>query len=88
SLGTLVLPLQKAFGWSRPDLQIAISFMSGGVVVASQLAGWANLRWGLRRMALISLAALALTLFAITLIPSAIGWLYLLYFLAPITGTG
>ncbi|MDY0748163.1 MFS transporter [Paucibacter sp. R3-3] len=88
SLGTLVLPLQKAFGWSRPDLQIAISFMSGGVVVASQLAGWANLRWGLRRMALFSLVALALALFAITLIPNAIGWLYLFYFLAPIAGTG
>ena len=25
---TLVLPLQKAFGWSRGDLQVAISFMS------------------------------------------------------------
>jgi MFS family permease len=86
--GTLVLPLQKAFGWSRGDLQVAISFMSGGVVVASQIAGWCNLRWGLRRMALVSLVALALALCAITLVQGSIGWLYLAFFLAPIAGTG
>jgi MFS family permease len=86
--GTLVLPLQKAFGWSRGDLQLAISFLSGGVVVASQLAGWCNLRWGLRRMTLISLLALGLALFATTVVSGSIGWFYLAYFLAPIAGVG
>ena len=86
--GTLVLPLQKAFGWSRGDLQVAISFMSGGVVVASQIAGLCNQRWGMRRMALVSLAALALALWAVTLVDGAIGWFYLAFFLAPIAGTG
>lgn len=92
SFGTLVLPLQKAFGWERGDLQLAISCMSGGVVVASQLAGWCNLRWGMRRMALVSLVALALALvvipFALSSVGGSIGWLYLAYFLAPIAGTG
>ncbi|OYU72456.1 MAG: MFS transporter, partial [Burkholderiales bacterium PBB5] len=86
--GTLVLPLQQAFGWSRADLQVAISFMSGGVVVASQLAGWCNQRWGMRRMTLLSLVALALALFATTQVRGAIGWFYLAYFLAPIAGVG
>jgi MFS family permease len=86
--GTLVLPLEKAFGWSRGDLQLAISCLSGGVVVASQLAGWCNLRWGLRRMALISLLALGLALFATTLVGGSIGWFYLAFFLAPIAGVG
>jgi MFS family permease len=86
--GTLVLPLQKAFGWSRGDLQLAISCLSGGVVVASQLAGWCNLRWGLRRMTLISLLALGLALFATTVVSGSIGWFYLAYFLAPIAGVG
>jgi len=86
--GTLVLPLQKAFGWSRGDLQLAISCLSGGVVVASQLAGWCNIRWGLRRMALISLVALALALSCITFVQGSIYWLYLGFFLAPIAGTG
>jgi MFS family permease len=86
--GTLVLPLQKAFGWSRGDLQLTISFLSGGVVVASQLAGWCNLRWGMRRMTLLSLVALSLALFAITRVEGSIGWLYLGFFLAPIAGVG
>lgn len=86
--GTLVLPLQKAFGWSRGDLQLAISCLSAGVVVASQLAGWCNLRWGLRRMTLVSLVGLALALFAITSVQGSIWWLYLAFFLSPIAGTG
>ncbi len=86
--GTLVLPLQAAFGWSRAELQIAVSFMSGGVVVASQLAGWFNQRYGMRRMTLLSLVALALALFATTAVHGAIGWLYLAFFLAPIAGVG
>nr|WP_315184749.1 MFS transporter [uncultured Albidiferax sp.] len=88
SFGTLVLPLQQAFGWNRGDLQIAISCMSGGVVVASQLAGWLNLRWGIRRVTLVSLVALPFSFFGLTLVNGSIGWLYLGYFLVPIVGAG
>ncbi|MBT9475203.1 MFS transporter [Polaromonas sp.] len=88
SFGTLVLPLERAFGWSRGDLQIAIACMSGGVVVASQLAGWLNLRWGMRRMTLLSLLALPLAFLAITFMGQSIFWLYLGYFLIPIAGVG
>ena len=88
SFGTLVLPLQRAFGWNRGDLQIAIACMSGGVVVASQLAGWVNLRWGMRRMTLLSLLALPLAFLAITFMGRSILWLYLGYFLIPIAGVG
>lgn len=86
--GTLVVPLQKAFGWSRPDLQLAVSFLSAGVVVASQLAGWLNARWGMRRVTLVSLVALALALWATMTVNGSIGWLYLAFFLAPIAGAG
>lgn len=86
--GSLVLPLQKAFGWSRGDLQIAVSCMSGGVVVASQLAGWVNLRWGIRRVTLLSLLALPFAFLALTLVHGSIAWLYLGFFLVPIVGVG
>ena len=86
--GTLVLPLQQAFGWSRGDLQIAISCMSGGVVVASQLAGWMNLRWGMRRVTLISLLLLPFAFFGLTAVHGSIYWLYLGFFLVPIVGAG
>ncbi|MDB5885906.1 MAG: transporter [Polaromonas sp.] len=88
SFGTLVLPLERAFGWSRGDLQIAVACMSGGVVVASQLAGWLNLRWGMRRMTLLSLMALPLAFLSITFMGKSIFWLYLGYFLIPIAGVG
>lgn len=86
--GTLVLPLQQAFGWSRPDLQLAISFLSGGVVVASQLAGTLNQRFGMRRVTLWSLLALGVALFGVSGVQGSIGWLYLAFFLAPIAGAG
>jgi MFS family permease len=86
--GALVVPLEQAFGWNRGDLQVAISFMSGGVVVASQLAGWLNLRWGLRRVTLVSLLALVLAFLALTLMGRSIAWLYLGFFLVPIAGAG
>ena len=86
--GTLVLPLQQAFGWSRPDLQLAISFLSGGVVVASQLAGTLNQRLGMRRVTLWSLLALGVALFGVSGVQGSIGWLYLAFFLAPIAGAG
>lgn len=88
SFGTLVLPLQQAFGWSRGELQIAIACMSAGVVVASQLAGWLNLRWGMRAVTLLSLLALPLAFLALTGMRGSIFWLYLGYFLIPIVGAG
>lgn len=86
--GTLVPPLQQAFGWSRPELQLAVSFLSGGVVVASQLAGPLNQRWGMRRVTLLSLLALGRALFAVTAAHGSVGWLYVGFFVAPIAGAG
>src|SRR5258706_5268796 len=86
--GVFVVPLERAFGWNRGDLQMAISFLSGGVVVASQLAGWFNLRWGLRRVPLLSLLAFPLAFLAVTTVHGSIGWLYLGFFLVPVVGVG
>lgn len=86
--GALVVPLQQAFGWSRGDLQTAIACLSAGVVVASQLAGWAIPRWGLRPVTLWSLALLPLAFLALMQVSGSIGWLYLGFFLVPIVGFG
>lgn len=88
SFGTLVLPLERAFGWNRGDLQLAIACMSGGVVVASQLAGGLNQRWGMRRVTLLSLAAMPLAFLSMTLMRGSIAWFYLGFFLIPIVGSG
>ena len=86
--GAMVLPLSNAFGWARGDLQIAIACMSGGIVVATQLAGWFNLRVGLRRLTLLSLLALPFAYLALTGLRSSILWLYLGFFMVPVAGVG
>ncbi len=88
SFGALVLPLQAAHGWGRAELQLAISALSAGVVVASQMAGWFNLRWGLRRVTLVSLVALSLSFLVLLPLKGSVWWLYLAYFGVPIAGVG
>ena len=88
SFSSMVIPLQTAMGWDRAQLQAAITALSLGTIVASQLAGWLNLRYGLRRVTLVSLVALALSVWALTGINGPIWRLYLGFFLVPLAGLG
>lgn len=88
AFGALVIPLQNAFGWSRGDLQAAVSFLFGGAVIAAQLVGWLNLRYGMRRVTVVSLAALSLVFLMMTLMGRSIWWLYAMFTLLPIAGMG
>ena len=67
AFGTLVLPLQEAFGWSRGEIQTAAAFQYGSSIIAFQVAGWLNKRYGPRRVTLCSLIALPLAYFAMAL---------------------
>ena len=64
--GVLVIPLQAEFGWERPALQAAISFLFGGAVIGLQLVGWLNLRFGIKRVTVVSLLTMALGYLATT----------------------
>ena len=88
AFGSLVLPLQSAFGWSRGDLQAGISFLFGGAVIASQLVGWFNIRWGMRRVTAVSLVALGVVFALMPLMGRSIWWFYLMCGLLPIAGMG
>ncbi len=88
AFGTLVIPLQTAFGWERSALQASISFLFAGAVVGSQLVGWLNLRYGVRRVTYVSLVSLALAFAAMTRMGSSIGWLYLGFAMLPIASLG
>jgi len=88
AFGAMVIPLQKAFGWNRGDMQFAISFLFAGAVVSAQLVGWLNLRYGIRRVTVASVICLSLSIAAMPLMGSSIGWLYLFYALLPIAGLG
>ncbi|GLK88669.1 MFS transporter [Pseudomonas turukhanskensis] len=88
SFSSLVIPLEQAMGWGRAELQAAITALSLGTIVASQLAGWLNLRYGLRRVTLLSLLALSLSVFGLTSMGGSIWTLYLGFFLVPLAGLG
>jgi MFS family permease len=84
----MVIPLEEAMGWPRADLQASITALSLGTIIAAQMAGWLNLRYGLRLVTLISLVTLALSMFALSRASGSIWMLYLGFFLVPLAGLG
>jgi predicted MFS family arabinose efflux permease len=87
SFGALVLPLEAEFGWSRGELQRAVSSFFVGMVAAAAIAGPLLKYWGLKRAALISLGLTTATFLLLTQISQP--WmLYALYFLLPVAGVG
>lgn len=86
--GTLVVPLEQAFGWPRSALQASISFLFAGAVVGLQLAGWLNLRYGIRKVTVASLVLMALGYLATTQIGGSIWSLYVAFALLPVIGAG
>ncbi|WP_110950360.1 MFS transporter [Pseudomonas bohemica] len=86
--GTLVVPLNQAFGWTRPELQACITFLFGGAVISLQLVGWFNLRYGIKRVTVVSLLLLVLGYLATTQLTPSIWTMYLAFALLPIVGMG
>jgi MFS family permease len=88
AFGTLVVPLEHAFGWSRGDLQASITFLFAGVAISTQMVGWLYRRYGLRRVAICSILLQSVGYLAITQIQGSIGWLYFAFFSMPIVCAG
>jgi MFS transporter, OFA family, oxalate/formate antiporter len=88
SIGALVKPLTLAFGWSRADVQYAISFSSGLGALTAPVVGWLNDRYGPRAMALPGLIGLAVG-FGIAMSMNGQLWMfYLAYGGMAILGAG
>lgn len=88
AFGALMIPLQNAFGWSRGELQPAVSFLFAGAVVSAQIVGWLNLRFGMRRVTTVSLVALSLVFASMSFMGKSVWWLYAMFTLLPIAGMG
>src|SRR5690606_37010609 len=88
AFGTLVLPLQEAFGWSRGEIQSAAAFQFGSCIIAFKVAGWLNKRYGLRPVTLGSLVALPLAYLLMTLNTGALWQLNLGFVLLAFAGVG
>lgn len=90
AFGTLTIPLQKALGWSRADIQPGLSCLFIGTIVAVQAVGWLNKRWGMRRVTMSSLIVMSAVLALMPAIVTAHGLksFYAMCFLLPIAGLG
>lgn len=85
---SMIGPLEKAFGWTRAELQPAITFLFLGAIVSSQVVGWLNQRYGLRKVTLLSLAALSCGFLLLTQIRGSVWSLYLGFMFIAWAGLG
>jgi len=88
AFGTMMGPLQQAFGWQRADLQTAVSFLFMGSVLGSQVVGWLNLRFGMKRVTLLSLCTLSLSYAAMTRMGPSIANLYAMFLVVSVASMG
>lgn len=86
--GSMVVPLEKAFGWSRAELQPAITFLFLGAIISSQIVGWLNKRYGLRKVTLASLVTLSCSFLLLTRIGDSVWSLYIGFMLIAWAGLG
>lgn len=86
--GTMIIPLQNAFGWGRGELQTSITFLFAGVAIASQLLGWLSARFGLKRVAIFSVFIQIIGYIALTQLNTSIFWLYFAFFTMPLLCAG
>lgn len=88
AFGSMIVPLQEAFGWTRAEIQPAMSFLFAFSVVAVQITGWLVNRYGMRPVTLCSLLALPLGYELMTLNSGSIWQLYGGYALLAFAGLG
>lgn len=88
AFGTMVVPMQEAFGWSRGEVQSSIAFLFASSIIAIQFTGWLNKRYGLRPVALVSLLTLPVGYMIMTLNTGSIIQLYAGYAMLAFAGLG
>lgn len=86
--GSMIGPLEQAFGWTRAEMQPAVTFLFLGAIVSSQVVGWLNQRYGLRKVTLLSLAALSCGFLLLTQLRGSVWSLYLGFMLIAWAGLG
>nr|WP_299907855.1 MFS transporter [Sphingomonas bacterium] len=88
SLGPLIAPLTKEFGWTSAQITGAMFFKSVGVLIMAVAVGALSDRHGARQIALLSLCLLACACFGMTLIPGNIWFFYAGYVVIVVAGAG
>ena len=88
AFGVFVKPLADEFGWSRGELSFAITMTNFAVVIASPSLGFIIDRFGVRRVLILSVIMMGLTVASMALLSASLWHFYALYFLIPFLGAG
>ncbi|MGD9598504.1 MAG: MFS transporter [Steroidobacteraceae bacterium] len=88
SLGPFTRPITEEFGWGRGEFQLAILWFTIAVVCVVPIVGALADRYGVRRLAILTLTLFGLSFAALALSPASIGVFYLMWFMAGLLGGG
>lgn len=88
SLGPFTRPITEEFGWGRGEFQLAILWFTIAVVCVVPVIGALADRYGVRRMALLTLALFGMSFASLAFTPASIGVFYLLWFVTGLVGGG
>ncbi|UOR01884.1 MFS transporter [Leucobacter allii] len=87
-LGTLVVPLQEEFGWGRGEINLASLVSSLGLAAALPVIGKLLDRYGVKRVAIVSIPVFAAVLALLSIVTSSLATFLALYAIAGLLGAG
>jgi OFA family oxalate/formate antiporter-like MFS transporter len=87
-IGPFAKPLTAEFGWGRGDLMLALFCFTAAVVIMVPFIGSLADRYGVRKVALVTLAAFGLCFAGLAFTPASLAVFYLLWFLMGALGGG
>jgi MFS family permease len=88
TFGVFVVPLVKAFGWTRGETASAASLLLLGTAITAPLIGFLINRFGARRVSVISILGVVAAYLALTQMSGSIATFYILWLLLSLAGGG
>jgi MFS family permease len=88
TFGVFVVPLVKAFGWTRGDTAAASSMLLIGTAITAPIVGMLIGKFGARRVSMVSVVGLVLAYLALTQMTGSIVMFYLLWLILSLAGGG
>ena len=88
SYGIFAIPLEEAFGWTRAETNSALMFQTIGVLAVLPFLGWVCDKFGVRRIALVSLLLFGVMFAAMSLLKGNIYQYYATALLFGVVGAG